>query len=75
MSNRSVWKGPFVDPKLLKKVNDRFDVPWFNIPYWDSLASDLGCYPDFGVIKEKDTELKRQRQWQRKQTKYMLFED
>ena len=21
MSNRSVWKGPFVDPKLLKKVN------------------------------------------------------
>jgi small subunit ribosomal protein S19 len=22
MSNRSVWKGPFVDPKLLKKVND-----------------------------------------------------
>ena len=22
MSNRSVWKGPFVEPKLLKKVND-----------------------------------------------------
>lgn len=21
MSNRSVWKGPFVDPKLLKKVD------------------------------------------------------
>lgn len=43
--------------KLLKKVNDRFDVPWFHIPYWDSLAYDLGCFPDFGVIKEKDTEL------------------
>ena len=22
MSNRSVWKGPFVEPKLLKKVNN-----------------------------------------------------
>jgi len=22
MSNRSVWKGPFVQPKLLKKVSD-----------------------------------------------------
>lgn len=22
MSNRSIWKGPFVEPKLLKKVNN-----------------------------------------------------
>jgi small subunit ribosomal protein S19 len=25
MSNRSVWKGPFVDSKLLKKVNDKIE--------------------------------------------------
>ena len=43
--------------KLLKKVNDRFDVPWVHTHYWDTLANDLGCYPNFDLIKERDIEL------------------
>lgn len=43
--------------KLLKKVNDRIDVPWAHTMYWDTLANDLGCYPRFDVIKEKDSVL------------------
>jgi lysine/ornithine N-monooxygenase len=43
--------------KLLKRVNDRFDVPWFHTLYWDSIAYDLGCFPDFQRIKQKDKEL------------------
>lgn len=43
---------------ILKKANqNKIENPWSNFLYWDNLAKDLGCYPDFKKIKEKDKKL------------------
>ena len=46
MSNRSVWKGPFVDPKLLKKVNKviKDNSKFVKIKTWSRKSTIL---PDF----------------------------
>ena len=42
MSNRSVWKGPFVDPKLLKKVDKAMsDNKYVNIKTWSRKSTIL----------------------------------
>jgi hypothetical protein len=42
---------------IVKKANDRLENPWSHILYWDNLAKDIGCYPNFSLIKEKDKEI------------------
>lgn len=44
--------------KILKKANDnKIETPWNHFLYWDTLAKDLGCLPDFKKIKERDEKL------------------
>ena len=45
MSNRSVWKGPFVEPKLLKKVDKAIsDNKYVNIKTWSRKSTILPSF-------------------------------